>query len=731
MGTGWNDAAARWRAVAVAVVACAAMTTLPGQWSTPATGLPEIPTSLPPPSDLPPPLSGPLFPAPPDTTPEQPVEPSPEPPPTQPPLEEPPPAELRGQRGDATATHVAPTPPASRGPLGGSARVKDGGTPISPTTSAVSTTPASTHGEVGDTRLATAERAAEPTGVFLGLALMALAMATAGLLRVRTMALAGGGSVPMSEPRTRPPEPAVLPPPPPARGIGPDGEIPLVGAGAVPEALRAHCEWTDRMVTEAGLSVLEIPFVTVGGGLGSFATVTVLRIAGVRKDDIAVVTLMDRPYDTFRFRAEASQMDDDDLLRSDSGSRIDNIWGFPGFAFEEARKRRSLRPMARVLAEPVLCEYYNPRCADMYEAVDREAARIGWPDMLVKGRVAVVRRRQGGGYFAVVESPPGAAPTPPVAIRCRYLHLGVGYPALRLLPDLQGYRRRYGDRHRMVHAYEPHDHVYEALLDEPGTVLLRGTGIAASRVLERLIDDCERRGAQTRIVHLFRHYEVGRNGHGWLRRQGTDGFTYQSFNFPKAAFGGQLAGKVASLEGRERDAFIRSIDRSTTPRRGHWQEQLERARRQGWYSVQIGQVEDVSRSSTGRVSTTIRPWYGQSRRTVEADFVIDATGLDGDVTRHPAIADLLACGRARLNAFGRLDVDKHFEVSGARSGTGRMYASGSITMGAPVAPVDSFFGLNQAALEICDDLAGEGFCARIGTRQSVQAWWRWARREPL
>ena len=587
----------------------------------------------------------------------------------------------------------------------------------------------STGKRVSDVGLATPERASGPTAFVLAFAFVVLALVAAGAFRMKSLVLGGGGSLLVREPRSRPPAPVVLPPRPRTTGVrsGPNGAAALLDADELPEELRTRCDWSDEVVARSGMAVLDVPFVTVGGGLGSFATVSVLRVAGVEKDDIAVVTMMERPCDTFRFRAEASQMDDDDLLRSDSSSRIDNLWGFPGYAFDEAMARRSAGPLLRVLAEPVLCEYYNPRCAQMYEGVEREAARIGWTDMLVKGRVPVVRRRMGGGYFVVV-SPPGIrGSTKPAAIRCTYVHLGIGYPSLRLLPDLQRYREQHGP-HQMVHAYEPHDHVYAALVHEPGTVVLRGGGIAASRVLERLIDDCDRHQAGTKIVHIVRPNE---SGYGPRRRKDGGAFRHQAFNFPKGAFGGQLAGKVASLDGHERAEYVKAIGGSTTPRRGHWQKQLERARRQGRYALQVGEIEDVTRLDTGRVRTTVRPLYGETRTTVEADFVIDATGLEGDVTRHSVIADLVKCARASLNAFGRLDVDGHFEVNGARSGTGRMYASGSITLGAPVAPVDSFFGLNQAALEIGDDLARQGFCARIGTWHSIQAWWRWARREPM
>ena len=38
----------------------------------------------------------------------------------------------------------------------------------------------------------------------------------------------------------------------------------------------------------------------------------------------------------------------------------------------------------------------------------------------------------------------------------------------------------------MVSAYEQHEHVYETLKNRPGVVVIRGGGIVASRVLQRL-----------------------------------------------------------------------------------------------------------------------------------------------------------------------------------------------------------------------------------------------------
>jgi hypothetical protein len=39
--------------------------------------------------------------------------------------------------------------------------------------------------------------------------------------------------------------------------------------------------WTDDLVARAGIPVVDVPFVSVGGGIGSFVTVDYLRICGV------------------------------------------------------------------------------------------------------------------------------------------------------------------------------------------------------------------------------------------------------------------------------------------------------------------------------------------------------------------------------------------------------------------------------------------------------------------
>ena len=58
----------------------------------------------------------------------------------------------------------------------------------------------------------------------------------------------------------------------------------------------------------------------------------------------------------------------------------------------------------------------------------------------------MVRRRNGGRYAASFTPPPGTSATRRVAYRSQYVHLAIGYPGLKFLPDLQEYRTKYNDR---------------------------------------------------------------------------------------------------------------------------------------------------------------------------------------------------------------------------------------------------------------------------------------------
>jgi hypothetical protein len=486
--------------------------------------------------------------------------------------------------------------------------------------------------------------------------------------------------------------------------------------------------WSDRQIAAAGIRVVDVPLVAVGGGIGSFVLVDYLRIAGVPASNIRVLTVLDQPWQNYEYLTAVSQIPRWGRLRSDSSSCPDNIWAFPSYAVREAvaarQPREVLAPLWRVLTENILSDYWTPRAGDLFQAMQREADRISYWESVTHGQVLMTHLRADGGYFTLAMLRHG--PERYLAYRSRFVHFAVGYPGLRFLDDLQAYRSATGDHHRVVNAYEPHEHVYDELNRRGGTVLVRGGGIVASQILDRLISDRDRSGADTHIVHLLRTYVSGAHGRSlFMRRRGGDGWAYQGFNWPKSTWGGQAKARLRKLEGEERAEFLRAMGGTTTAHRTAWQRQLQRGRAEGFYQVYAGEVDRVVPGALGTVVTRLKPMNGEPPAELPANFVIDATGLVADISEHPVLADLLEHAGAGRNVLGRLDVERTFELRGCRNEPGRLYASGATTLGGYLAGVDTFLGLQIAALEICDDLARLGFCHRIGVLRSTSQWLRW------
>ncbi len=550
---------------------------------------------------------------------------------------------------------------------------------------------------------------------------------------------------PRAVPPDKAPEPATTlaqPPgavtPAPSRHPGSGAPSPVAGAqpgraGDVTPALIATSTWSDADVEGAGIPIVDVPFVTVGGGLGSFVLVDLLRIAGVSTEQIVVLTPTRTPWETYAYLARTSQIPDHERIRSDSGSTPDNIWGFPSYAVREALSARSLgdflAPLWNVLTEPILADYYTPRASQVYESLAREADRVRFGEMTRLGLVRTVRRRLEGGYFVVHTPEAGKASTRRIAYRSPFVHLALGYPGVRFLPDLQQYRENHQDYSRVVAAYEPHDHVYRTLNSRPGVVMVRGSGIVASRILQRLIDDRDARGAQTKIWHVFRNFVSGPEGPVLSRRPGANGFAYQGFNFAKSAWGGQHRSQLLKLPREERPAFIKTIGGTNTAPRKSWKRQLEQGRREGFYQTWAGEVDDVQVGTDGVVVKLSGKGTAQLELTV--DFIIDATGLEADIRTNRVLDDLMTHTDTRANPLGRLDVSPSFSIIGADSPPGRIYASGSSTLGGYYAPVDSFLGLQYAALQIADDLARQGFGERIGLARSISQWLKWVRGQAI
>jgi hypothetical protein len=506
------------------------------------------------------------------------------------------------------------------------------------------------------------------------------------------------------------------------------------GSGDLTDELLNTDQWTDAMLQNAGIPVADIPFVSIGGGIGSFVTVDYLRVAGVPTNRMVVLSNLDFPWQTYEYLTRVSQIPRPERIRSDSASRPDNLWGFPSYAVTEAFQEKNWGELWHVFAEPMWADYYTPKAGRVFGGLERESKRIAWSQMLVKGQVRMVRKRQGGGYFVILTPKAGVTPTKRVAYRAEFVHLAVGYPGLRYLKELQDFRTQHKDYYHVVSAYEEHEHIYEAARGKQITVLLRGGGIVASRVLQRIMDDREKYGNQTQIVHLFRTFIDGPHSpnektlRAWNKRKGGNGFAYQGFNYPKSVWGGQLKAEMRKLEGDARAKRYKEMGGTNTPWRRTWQAQMNQGRRDGWYRIMQGTVDDMRIEGDKIISAAKTP---NGNLEIAADYIIDCTGLEADISEHRVLKDLLDHSGIGRNPVGRMDVERTFELRGTASGPGVIYASGATTLGGYFPGVDTFLGLQVAAQEICDDLARRGFCKKIGTFRSISQWIKWAQnKEP-
>jgi hypothetical protein len=245
------------------------------------------------------------------------------------------------------------------------------------------------------------------------------------------------------------------------------------------------------------------------------------------------------------------------------------------------------------------------------------------------------------------------------------------------------------------------------------------------------MDDRKQAHLQTEIVHLFRTFIDSSHGpHPWSRRRGADGWAYQGFNYPKSVWGGQLKAKMRRLEGEDRThAYVEMGGTTTASRRG-WRRQQAEGRRDGWYKLLTGTVEAMRLSEDGKVVSCVTTAEGMTE--IAADFVIDCTGLNADITESALLSDLLKySGASRNIPTGRLEVSRDFEVVGTASGDGKLYASGAMTLGGYFPGVDTFLGLQISAQEIVDSLASQDFCHWIGPGRSFAQWVKWLLGKPV
>ena len=476
-------------------------------------------------------------------------------------------------------------------------------------------------------------------------------------------------------------------------------------------------------------------YLTVGGGIGSFSWVDHLLISGAKREDVVVIGFEAKPYGRYERLCHNSQIPGYERLRSNSDSCPDNIWGWPGYAVREmwddvkhGRLIHAAKIGWQIFNEPY-APTYTPKAEAVYASIDREAERIGWQTMWRQGRVRTIRKTDDGRYAIACSTLNEADEQRHKIIVCNYLHIAIGYPGVRFLPDLQAYRLTTGDNQRVVNAYETHEHIYEQLKEKGGTVLVRGRGIVASRIIQRLVEIRGEFEIPIGILHLMRTPLPEGHRYQGAQREVNNHWELQPFNWPKAAWGGPLRELLAEAETKTREALLDRWGGTTTADRPDWREMIERGLREGWYEIQFGKVQSVMLDISGEIVTYLSTHGAAQRTTVlRTDYVIDATGLDSTIDNSPLLHDLVTHYDLPRNPKGRLAVTVAFELEGMQQANGRVYASGVSTLGGPYAPVDSFLGLQYAALRSVDNLTAQKALGlrRVNGLRSLSQWLRWA-----
>lgn len=501
-------------------------------------------------------------------------------------------------------------------------------------------------------------------------------------------------------------------------------------------------------IQASGKLAAEIDYLAVGGGIGSFCWVDHLRVYGVPISRIRVlgVAADKRPYAKWGRLCRVSQIPEHERIRSNSISTPDNIWGFPGYASRECVRDLAhgrlvgLKHVLQVFGEPVLTESYTPRLGDVFRSFDSEARRIGWDDMWLHGQVISVRKTDDERFVVAYRVPNENAPGESREQRerflvARYVQLSTGYAASNFLPDLQEFKRNNPDASAVINAYEEHDEVYRTLEQKGGTVLLRGRGIVASRVIQRLWE-ARKKNPGIRLLHLNRSAVTEGAKYDLSKRSVRADVQQQPFNWPKACWGGTLRKLLEESPPDKRAELMRSWGGTSTADRDDWNRIIEDGTREGWYKSYYGKVGAMSYQD-GRVVTRLEG-RDKTQESVDltAEFVIDCTGLVANIEEAPLLADMIrvydlarnkASGDGPEQRLTGLNVTNSFEVAGLQNGRGRVWAAGTITSNGPYAAVDSFLGLQFAALRSVDQLGSlrAPGVSRFGPLRSCAQWFKW------
>lgn len=489
-------------------------------------------------------------------------------------------------------------------------------------------------------------------------------------------------------------------------------------------ALLQHQIIDEELIAQLDCNVIHKKYCTVGGGLGSFAWVDLLVNIGIKSSQIAVISDQNHPAQKFIQYCNNSNIDMEDRLRSDSGSTIDNIWGVPSYGVRELYQQlkevnigNAARIIFKLLSEPVLAEPYTPTLKLMVDGINKEAERIGWKQMLISHKAYHIRKTNKNRFLIASRD----INSKPIVIVANYLYLSTGYNQPNYTKQYKHYHQDH-DHDRYINIYDGCEEVTKQLRLHGGIIIIRGRGISASRLIENLSLNCNPQ--EIKILHFMRRKIEKASAHDEINRTLEHNWEYQHFNFPKSAFGGDIKQLLKVSNQEQRIELIRKLGGITSADRKHWRDLIKRGLKEGWYRIVYDDIESVNSTNRNLEVTGIK---GQKYKV---NFIIESTGLDSNIHHNFLYRDLLNTYELETTELNSLRVSKNFLIPKLSNSHALAFCVGVNSLGGYFAPVDSFAGLQYAALKSVELISRKEKLTELSGLKSLRAWIHWILDKP-
>ena len=384
----------------------------------------------------------------------------------------------------------------------------------------------------------------------------------------------------------------------------------------------------------------------IGDGPAALASFLVFRHAGMPAEAITIYG--DSPYPLARLEHLASTISQRQM-RSESNGHLAPT-EFPTLAVIDAWQHRTPWPLMASLFDA-----YVPSLNLVLAHTAKLAQHAGFAQRKVTTRIArVVRQRSPDASFALfdgAEQHVGGA---------QHVILALGLPGLAWPAITQGWQ----DHPRVGHSYQA------PVFRRDEHVVVLGSGMTAAHLWVAALTT----GARVTAIH-------------------RDPLLRQPLNVPRCSFSAAGFDAYRRLNPDERRAFHRAR-RGSFPWRWRWELALWQAHRRGAFASYQGEVVQIE-AQNSHAPTGGLIMHLADGRTISADQLVCATGVQADARGHPLIEQLVTTYQLPL-VDGMLCASDDFTLPSLSRPGSVCGVVGSLARWAlPVA--ETFYGMKYAA----------------------------------